>query len=60
MQLHEMVIQCAKRCRQDTTMRRAFLRAVGVDVPTKSVATIHVDESADIRECFANKRRVRL
>ena len=58
--MRELILECARRIRKDTVMRRAFLRAVGVDVPEENRVTIHVDESSDIMECFENRRRVRL
>lgn len=58
--MEQLILECARRCRKDTQMKRAFLRAIGVKIPKEKYVTIHVDESADIRECFENKRRVRL
>ena len=58
--MRELILECARRIRKDTAMRRAFLRAVGVDVPEGNRVTIHVDESHDIMECFENRERVRL
>ena len=58
--MRELILECARRIRKDTSMRRAFLRAVGIDVPKDDTLTIHVDESSDIRECFENRERVRL
>ena len=58
--MRHMILECAKRCRKDTAMKRAFLRALGVNVPTRDSVTIIVNQDADIRECFKNKRRVRL
>ena len=58
--MRELILECARRIRKDTVMRRAFLRAVGVEVPEARRVTIHVDESRDIMECFENRRRVRL
>lgn len=58
--MRELILECAKLIRKDTAMRRAFLRAIGVDVPIENRVTIHVDESRDIMECFENRERVRL
>ena len=48
--------------RYDTAMSRAMLRALGVQVPHRArPGTIaRVDRLEGMRECFANKRRVRL
>lgn len=58
--MREMILNCARRVRKDTTMKRAFLKAIGVHVPKQDYVTITTDETSDIRECFKNKRRVRL
>lgn len=58
--MRELILECARRMKKDTAMRRAFLRAIGVDVPEERRVTIHVDESRDIMECFENRRRVRM
>lgn len=48
--------------RYDTAMSRAMLRALGVEVPhrAKPGTIARVDRLEGLRECFANKRRVRL
>ena len=49
--------------RYDTRMSRAMLRALGVPVPErppKSGAVVRVDRYDEVRECFKNRRRVRL
>lgn len=58
--MRTMILECARRCRKDTAIKRAFLRAIGVNVAPEPSVVIHVDESSDIRECFKNRRRVRL
>ena len=58
--MRELILECARRMKKDTAMKRAFLKAVGVDVPMDNRVTIHVDESRDIMECFENRQRVRL
>ena len=58
--MRHMILECAKRCRRDTNMRRAFLRALGIEVPTAKRVTIRVDDYSDIADCFANRERVRL
>ena len=58
--MRELILNCARRIKKDTQMKRAFLRAVGIEAPSVDGVTIHVDESRDIRECFANRERVRL
>ena len=58
--MRELILECARRMKKDTAMKRAFLRAIGVDVPMENRVTIHVDESLDIVECFENRERVRL
>lgn len=55
-----MILECARRVKKDTNVRRAFLRAIGIDAPKDDYLVIHIDESSDIRECFKNRRRVRL
>ena len=48
--------------RYDTAMSHALLRALGVDVPHRARpgTIVRVDAYADVRECFANRKRVRL
>lgn len=48
--------------RYDTAMSRAMLRALGVEVPhrVRPGTIARVDRLEGLRECFANKRRVRL
>ena len=48
--------------RYDTAMSRAMLRALGVGVPhrMRPGAIVRVDRYAEVRECFANRRHVRL
>ena len=48
--------------RYDTAMSRAMLRALGVDVPhrVRPGTVVRVDRLEGLRECFANRRRVRL
>lgn len=48
--------------RYDTAMSRAMLRALGVDVPHRVTpgTIVRVDRYAEVRECFANRRRVNL
>ena len=58
--MRDMIMKCARRVKKDTTMKRAFLRAIGVKIPKEKYIVIHVDEDADIRECFKNERRVNL
>ena len=58
--MRQMILECARRCRKNTLMRRAFLRACGVDVAPEPTVVIHVNQDADIRECFENRERVRL
>jgi len=58
--MRDMILNCARRVKKDTTMKRAFLRAIGVKIPKEKYVTINVDESDDIRECFENRERVNL
>ena len=58
--MRELILNCARRIKKDTTMKRAFLKAVGVDVPTKESVIFVLDDSKDIRDCFKNTRRVNL
>ena len=58
--MREMILNCARRVRKDTQMKRAFLRAIGVKIPKRDCVTIAVNQDADIRECFENRQRVRL
>ena len=48
--------------RYDTAMSRAMLRALGIEVPhrVRPGTIARVDRLKDLRECFANERRVRL
>ena len=48
--------------RYDTAMSRAMLRALGIPVPHRAVPgrIERVDRLDGLRECFANKRRVRM
>lgn len=58
--MRQMILECARRCRKDTQMKRAFLRALGVRIPKEDYIVVKVDESKDIRECFENRERVNL
>ena len=45
----------------DTAMSHAMLRALGVPIPKRQAKSKrHRDRSRDIRECFKNRRRVRM
>lgn len=59
-EMRELILNCARRVKKDTLVKRAFLRAIGIELEPEDYFTIHVDESADIRECFENRRRVML
>lgn len=56
----DFVCRCALR--YDTAMSRAMLRALGVQVPHRArPGTIaRVDRLDGLRECFENRKRVRL
>ena len=53
---------CRCALRYDTAMSRAMLRALGYPArdPMPEGAIVEVDRYRDMRECFANERRVRL
>ena len=48
--------------RYDTSMSRAMLRALGIEVPhrVRPGTIARVDRLEGIEECFENRRRVRL
>ena len=58
--MRHMILECARRCRKNTLMKRAFLRALGFSITPEPTVVINVNEDADIRECFENRQRVRL
>lgn len=58
---NEFLLRCALR--HDTAMSRAMLRALGLparDPMPEGTVVAKVDRYRDVRECFENKRRVRL
>ena len=56
----DFLCRCAMR--YDTAMSRAMLRALGIEVPhrVRPGTIVRVDRLEGIRECFANRRRVRM
>ena len=48
--------------RYDTSMSRAMLRALGVEVPhrVRAGTVVRADRLDGLLECFANRKRVRL
>ena len=46
--------------RYDTAMSRAMLRALGIPVPERRNGSVRSDRYAGMRECFENRRRVRI
>ena len=49
-----------ERSHYRTNVAIAFLKAIGAKPRKRKYVTITTDETSDIRECFKNKRRIRL